>query len=89
MNLPQGKQQDRELLNETKQFENDKEESTTKTEIEDITMNEIIKKLLRLKEGKDTSINTEETKSNQEKEIKELHQLLTGAREVILNIEDE
>ena len=67
MNLPQGKQQDRELLNETMQFENDKEESTTKTEIEDITMNEIIKKLLRLKEGKDTSINTEETKSNQEK----------------------
>ena len=67
----------------------EREESTTKIEIEDTTMDKRIKKLIRSKESRVIATNTIETKSKQEKEIKELKQLLTGAREVILNLEDE
>ena len=56
---------------------------------EDLNADEIFKKLLRLKESKDTSTNTDEVTNNQEKEINELKHVLTGATEVISNLETE
>ena len=80
-----------ELLNETIHLEDEKKESKDDSdhEYEDTIMDDRIKRLLRPKESKNISTNTEDQKHNLETELKKVKQLLTGATEVISNLEAE
>ena len=80
-----------ELLNETIHSEDEKKESESDTDTGVISksMDKRIKKLIRPKESTNVSTNTDSPKTNQEKELEGLKQVLYGAREVISNLENE
>ena len=73
-----------ELLNETIHSEDEQKESDTDTGVRSKSMDERIKKLIRPKESKNISTNTDNPKTNQEKELEGLKQMMYGAREVNL-----